>query len=185
MPTESILTRASRPADLPAIHDVHMAAFGPSEAPRIIRLVDEALSVPGSGRVLSLVAESEGLIVGHVLFTPATVETAGEPFTASILAPLAVHPDVQRQGIGARLIAAGFEALRDSGAELVFVLGDPAYYSRSGFEPATKRLVSPYPLPPAYADAWMVYALRPDCTDHIQGRVRCSPVLDHAELWGE
>jgi len=184
MPTDSILTRASQPADRPAIHDVHMAAFGPSEAPRIIRLVDEALDDRESVR--SLVAVREGRVVGHVLFTPATVETAGEPVTASILAPLAVHPDVQRQGIGARLIAAGFEVLRDSGAELVFVLGDPAYYTRFGFQPAAKRgLVSPYPLPPAYADAWMVYALRPVRLGRVKGRVRCAHALDHAELWAE
>ena len=186
MNQEPVQVRVSRPEDRSAIHDVHSAAFGPSEAPRIIQLVDEALSDRESGQVLSQVAEREGRVVGHVLFTPATVETGDAPVTASILAPLAVHPDVQRQGIGGRLIAAGIETLRDSGVALVFVLGDPAYYRRSGFEPVGELiLTAPYPLSPAYAEAWMVLALRPDFLGRVRGQVRCAPALDHEELWAE
>lgn len=178
--------RASRPADRSAIHDVHMAAFGPSEAPRIIRLVEEALDDPEAGAVLSLVAIQEGRIVGHVLFTPATVETTGKPVMSSILAPLAVHPAFQRQGIGRRLVESGFEMLRDSDVELVFVLGDPAYYSRFGFEPVGDRgPTAPYPLPLAYADAWMLFALHPGRLGAVDGRVRCAPALDHEALWVE
>ena len=163
-----------------------MAAFGPSEAPRIIRLVDEALGGHGPEPVLSLVAVRQGRIVGHVLFTPAAVETTGKPVTSSILAPLAVHPAFQRQGIGGGLVASGFEALRDSDVELVFVLGDPAYYSRFGFEPARHLgLMAPHPLPPEYADAWMVRALHPGLPGSVAGRVRCEPALAHPELWSE
>jgi len=163
-----------------------MAAFGPSEAPRIIRVVDEALGGHGPEPVLSLVAVRQGRIVGHVLFTPAMVETTGKPVTSSILAPLAIHPAFQRQGIGGGLIESGFAALRDSDVELAFVLGDPAYYSRFGFEPVGHRgPTAPYPLPPAYADAWMVFALHPGGLGGVEGRVRCAPALDHEELWIE
>jgi predicted N-acetyltransferase YhbS len=186
MTTESIQIRAARADELPVIHELLTAAFGPGEAPRIIRMVDEALDDRDAERVLSIVAVRAERIVGYVLFTPATVEGGGKPIQASILAPLAVHPDVQRRGIGRRLIESGFEALRRSDVERVFVLGDPAYYSRSGFEPVGHRgPTAPYTLPSAYADAWMQIALHPGGLGGIEGRVRCVPALDHEELWVE
>ncbi len=186
MNPESIEIRAARPADLPAIHALLTAAFGAEEAPRIVQLVNEALDDPSARPLLSLVAVDGKRVLGHVLFTHAEVETEAESLAASLLAPMAVHPDVQGQGIGGRLIAAGLEALGAMDVGLVFVLGHPGYYPRFGFEPAGARgLAAPYPIAHEQAAAWMVKALQPGLLDRGGGRVRCARALDYKELWVE
>jgi putative acetyltransferase len=89
---------------------------------------------------LSLVALEEGEVVGHVLFSPVAIrpEGLGEDFAAVGMGPVAVLPGRQRQGIGSRLIRAGLEEIRQQGHTAVVVLGDPHYYSRFGFEPASR-----------------------------------------------
>jgi putative acetyltransferase len=79
----------------------------------------------------SLVAERDGLIVGHVAFSP--VEIDGKSVDWYGLGPVAVRPDQQRQGVGVRLIEAGLDEIKALGARGCVVLGDPAYYSRFGF----------------------------------------------------
>ena len=84
------------------------------------------------------------------------------PFTAALLAPLAVMPGRQRQGIGGQLIEAGMRELVARGVALVFVLGYPDYYTRHGFSPAGRQgFEAPYPLTASQADAWMVRELLP------------------------
>ena len=185
MTTESIQIRAARPDDLPAIHELLTAAFGADEAPRIIRMVDEALADPSAQPLVSLLALDDDRVAGHVLFTHA--EVAGhEGVEASLLAPLAVHPDAQGKGIGGRLIASGFTALEAMDVALVFVLGHPDYYPRAGFEPAGGHgFIAPYPIPQQHAAAWMVKALRPGLLGRVAGPVRCAAALDHQELWVE
>lgn len=186
MDPEAIEIREARPEEIPAIHELLAAAFGVEEAPRISRMVDEALTDPTARPLLSLVACRGHRVVGHILFTHAEVETGDEPLAASLLAPMAVHPEVQGQGIGGRLIAAGLEALEAMDLGLVFVLGHPGYYPRSGFEPAgVHGLNAPYPIPEAHAAAWMVKALRSDLLGQVTGRVRCAAALNHGDLWVE
>ncbi|MCL7750131.1 N-acetyltransferase [Guyparkeria hydrothermalis] len=186
MNPESIEIRAARPDDRPAIHALLTAAFGAEEAPRIVQLVDEALEDPSARPLLSLVAVDGTRVLGHILFTRAEVDTGGEPLAASLLAPMAVHPEVQGQGIGGRLIAAGLEALEAMDVGLVFVLGHPGYYPRSGFEPAGRHgLSAPYPIPDEHAAAWMVKVLRSGLLGQVTGRVRCAAALDHGDLWVE
>ncbi len=91
----------------------------------------------GAG-TLSLVALEDGAVVGHVLFSPVTLTGAAEPLTVSGLGPVAVLPGRQRQGIGTRLIRAGLEEIRQQGWPAVVVMGSPRYYSRFGFEPASR-----------------------------------------------
>jgi putative acetyltransferase len=123
-----MLVRPERPTDAAAIHAVVAAAFPtPLEAALVDALRD-------AGRLtISLVAEIDGEIVGQVAFSPVT---AGPAKNGVGLAPLAVHPSHQSQGVGSRLIQAGLEACRSAGCGFVVVLGDPAYYSRFGFAPA-------------------------------------------------
>ena len=186
MTTESIQIRAARPDELPAIHELLTAAFGADEAPRIIRMVDEALADPSAQPLVSLVAIQDARVVGHVMFTHAEIDTGDEGVEASLLAPLAVHPDLQGTGIGGRLIAAGFTVLETKGVALAFVLGHPDYYPRAGFEPAGAHgFTAPYPIPEEHAAAWMVKALRPGLLGRVAGPVRCAAALDHEELWVE
>src|SRR5204863_5720749 len=88
------------------------------------------------GDALSLVAE-DGAIVGHILFTPVGVEDRGRHVLGMGLAPMAVLPNRQRQGIGSRLVRRGLDILRERGCPFVVVVGHPEYYPRFGFEPAS------------------------------------------------
>jgi hypothetical protein len=123
--------------------------------------------------------------VGHVLFTRARLP---EPdCAAALLAPLAVVPDRQGQGIGGRLIEQGVSRLADAGVALVFVLGWPDYYQRHGFEPVGSRgYDAPYPLLPEQANAWMMRALTDGFVERCRpGTVRCAQALDRPEYWIE
>lgn len=125
-----------------AIHELIVAAFPtPAEAELVDRLRTSAHPH------IALVAEDAGVVVGHILFTPVQLDT-NPSLSVQGLAPLAVSPDHQRQGIGAALIRAGLEACRQLGTGAVCVLGAPDYYGRFGFEPASLfGLKSVYPVP--------------------------------------
>ena len=123
--------RPEKPQDIAAIYAVNAAAF-PTEAEA--KLVD-ALRDQGALTV-SLVAEHEGQIVGHIAFSPMTMEGPDSHLKAIGLAPVAVLPDVQRQGFGGQLVLAGIDACRKLGYDLVFLLGHTEYYPRFGFVPA-------------------------------------------------
>jgi putative acetyltransferase len=95
--------------------------------------------------IVSLVAIEEGSIVGHILFSELAVEVDGRTAKSAALAPLAVRPDRQRQGIGSKLVETGLRVLRNRGYEAVIVLGQPDYYPRFGFSPSlTACLVAPF-----------------------------------------
>ncbi len=121
-----IVIRDQAPADRDAVRDVITAAFGqPDEADLVDRLGSDGDSV------ISLVAADGPAVVGHVLFSRMTA-----PFRALALAPVSVLPARQRTGIGSRLVRAGLERASEDGWQGVFVVGDPAWYSRFGFDAA-------------------------------------------------
>jgi putative acetyltransferase len=127
----SVLVRKEYPADIGAIHGLVAAAFpSPSEA----ELVD---ALRAAGRLsISLVAVEDGAFVGHVAFSPITVDDA----TLGLgLGPLAVRADRRRRGIGERLVRDGLALCRNAAVGLVVVLGDPRYYARFGFEAARRH----------------------------------------------
>ncbi len=125
--------RPERPEDSSLIRRVNELAFGqPTEADLVERLRQAC------AEAVSLVAE-DGEVVGHILFTPVIVERTGQPLLGMGLAPMAVRPDRQRQGIGSQLVRRGLSVLRQDGCPFVVVVGHPEYYPRFGFEPASKR----------------------------------------------
>jgi len=131
---ESIRIRAERPGDIPAVRVVNGRAFEQFvEADLVDRLRAEC------PEAISLVAESEDQIVGHILFTPALLPGEGETLQGMGLAPMAVLPEHQREGIGSRLVEAGLHILREQSCPFVIVLGHPKYYPRFGFEPASRH----------------------------------------------
>lgn len=87
---------------------------------------------------VSLVAEIGGRAVGHVLFSPVALDPEEPGFLCAGLGPVAVLPEFQRRGVGSALILAGLKESRDFGLSGVVLLGDPAYYSRFGFERASE-----------------------------------------------
>ena len=128
-----ITIRPEGPEDSSQIRQVDELAFGqPAEAGLVERLREACADA------LSLVAE-DGVIVGHILLTPVVVEGTGRHLVGMGLAPMAVLPDHQRQGIGSQLVRRGLGILRERGCPFVVVVGHPEYYPRFGFEPASKH----------------------------------------------
>lgn len=175
--------RKTSQSDREALVALHHAAFAADEGPSIVRLVEAMLADKTAEPRLSLVAERDGRVAGHIVFTRAEVETSAS-LSDRILAPLAVSPEVQRRGIGGALIRNGLARLRADGVGLVFVYGDPNYYTRHGFEPAMPHgLMPPHELPERYCDAWMVHALQPQLLGQVTGKLRCADTLMPAEHW--
>lgn len=168
-------------SDLQAVVSVERAAFGQDDEAELVR---DLLDDPSAQPRFSLLAWANERAVGHVLFTSARIDDASQPVSAAILAPLAVVPDAQRQGIGGRLIEQGMGVLSDRGVGLVFVAGHPDYYPRHGFEPAASHgFAPPFPMPPEHEDAWMVRALGKGLIGSIRGRVVCADALNRPEYW--
>lgn len=166
-----MIIRAETGADRAAVYDVNRLAFGqPDEAELVDRL-------RAAGRaIVSLVAVSDGTVVGHILFSPVTVEDGGAAPHWLGLAPMAVRPARQRSGIGAALVRAGLGAARAAGATAVVVLGHPQYYPRFGFTPASRAgLRCVYDAPD---EAFMAIELVAGGLAGRRGLVRYAPELD-------
>lgn len=173
--------RKTGTADLDDILRIHTAAFGQDEEAELVRAL---LQDPSAQPCLSLLALTDDGAVGHILFTAAQLEDSN--VACALLAPLAVEPVAQKQGIGGALIRHGLEHLGSMGVDLIFVLGYPDYYQRHGFEPAGRLgLDACYPIKDEQADAWMVQALRPGVLGTVSGRLKCAHALDRPEYWVE
>ena len=128
-----ISIREERPEDIPAVRQINALAFGRPEEANLVDTLRRA-----SGDVLSLVAVDRNEIVGHILFSPVSVDGRDGMVCGMGLAPMAVLPGRQRQGIGSVLVEHGLAILRERRCPFVVVLGHPAYYPRFGFKPASR-----------------------------------------------
>jgi predicted N-acetyltransferase YhbS len=161
------------------IRHIHKIAFKQDDE---AKLVGSLLKDDSAKPLLSLIAMVDGDPVGHILFTNAKI-IGDENTSAKILAPLAVVPKYQNGGIGGKLINEGLERLKETGTDMVFVLGYPNYYSRFGFEAAGRQgFEAPYPIAEKNAEAWMVRILRPV---KAKGKVNCAKSLDKKQYWIE
>lgn len=173
--------RESSDSDLNDVLFVEREAFGEDDEAELVR---DLLEDPSAKPLFSLLAFQGDRPVGHILFTKVRLTNSSQK--AAILAPLAVVPDSQKQGIGGKLIEEGLELLSKSGVELVFVLGHPEYYPRHGFQPAgCLGFEASYPIPEEHADAWMVRALSPGVIGSVRGKVICADALNKPEYWLE
>ena len=178
--------RKSTESDRTKIKFVHTKAFGKQKGPEIAKLANDLLDDRTAMPILSLVATEHEKIIGHIIFTKVKVSQTTESVSAQILAPLAILPNDQNKGIGGKLIREGLSQLKQSGVELVFVLGHPDYYPRSGFTPAgALGYEAPYHIPEEHAGAWMVQELRSGVIGRVKGKVQCSEVLNQPEHWRE
>jgi len=164
------MIRSESPEDHPAVRRVLELAFGSSsEADLVDALRDQAYPH------ISLIAEAEGEIVGHIFFSPVSIESPEGSFAAMGLAPMAVLPDYQNKGIGSELVRAGLNECRRIGHEVIVVLGHPKYYPRFGFGPAsTKGIRSEYDVPD---DVFMVAELTPGALRRRKGLVKYHPAF--------
>jgi putative acetyltransferase len=161
-----VSVRPESPADRDGIREVNRAAFGQEDEARLV----DALRTGGHVRV-SLVAEENGRVVGHILFSELPIATQVGTVEALALAPLAVAPSRQRRGIGSVLTREGLRASRSAGHRIVVVLGHPEFYPRFGFSARlAERLKSPFSGP-----AFMAAELVPGALEGVEGAVIYPP----------
>lgn len=129
-----ITIRPERPEDITHVRAINEQAFGQASEADIVDTLRQVCP-----EVISLVAEDQGLLVGHILFTPVVIESGVRRIQGMGLAPMTVMPDRQRQGIGTELVNDGLRVLRDRRFAFVIVLGHPEYYPRFGFERASNH----------------------------------------------
>jgi putative acetyltransferase len=162
--------RAETPGDHERVTEVNESAFGQTDEAALVSVLRR-----NAKPYISLVAEFDGIIVGHIFFSPVsfspTSAAAGASELSAVgLAPMAVAPEFQRQGIGSELIRHGLEECRRRGHDLVVVVGHPEYYPRFGFETAsTKRVQCEFTVPD---EAFMVAELKPGVLAGRAGVVR-------------
>jgi putative acetyltransferase len=172
--------RESVKIDKDVIRKVHQNAFGESEGEIVSQLAINILEDKSASPILSLVVEQSNKIIGNVIFSSVKIEDNDEKIRAYILAPLAVAKDTQGKGVGTALINQGLGILKERGANLVFVYGDPNYYKRTGFK-AGHNLKPPYNL--EYPEAWMVKELTQGALAKAEGMVKCASSLNSQEYW--
>lgn len=167
--------RESADQDRAAIEALYPRAF-PDED--LLALVRDLLREPVL--TLSIVAVADSAVVGNVIFTKCAVD--GWDGRGALLAPLAVAPGHQKQGIGSALVRAGLRRLEEAGIGLVFVLGDPAYYGRLGFAPELS-VRTPYPLPAGWESAWQSQSLGTDTMPPSTGAIQLPERWLDPTLW--
>lgn len=160
--------RAERTEDHPAVYRVNQLAFGQANEADLVDALREK-----AAPIISLVAALDGEVVGHIFFSPVTVESEEAAFTAMGLAPMAVLPTHQNQGVGSLLVREGLMECRRLGYDIVVVLGHPNYYPRFGFVPASsKGLRCEYDVPD---EVFMVTELKPGVLAGYSGLVKYHP----------
>ncbi len=170
--TPGITIRPERPTDALAVADLLEQAFGGTGEVNLVAALRWQAAV-----TVALVALVNAQVVGHILCSPVTLEVDPAYAKAVALAPLAVLPGYQRQGIGGQLIQAGLAACREAGYALVVVLGHPDYYPAYGFQPAKRYGLTCAYVPPD-DDAFMVQELQPGALAGRHGRVTFHPEFD-------
>jgi putative acetyltransferase len=131
-----VLIREERAADHDQVREVHSRAFGDHGVNVVVPLLEDLRRSLTTEPGLSLVACEGDTVVGHTLFTRSLLDAPAWLVDVAVLSPIGVLPEYQRRGIGAGLVERGLARLDDRGVPVVFLEGDPAYYSRLGFQPA-------------------------------------------------
>lgn len=153
---ENITVRPETAEDIRAIDVVNISAFqGEGEA----RLVTALREMSGNTNILSLVAEFNSRIVGHLMLSPVVIHQADQDLTAMALAPMSVVPSQSHRGIGSELVEASIETAKQKGYKVILVAGHPEFYRRFGFREASEwGITSNLPVP---EDVLQVLELQP------------------------
>lgn len=166
-----IRVRSETPADHARVDEIQRTAFGRDEEAALVRALREQAHPQ-----ISLVAERDGALVGHVFLSPVTIEGPRASPPAGGLAPVGVAPEHQGEGVGGALVCAGLREAAAIGWQAVFLLGDRAYYARFGFTlaaPADLRYESGL-----FDAAFQMIELVPGALAGQRGRVRYHEAFD-------
>jgi putative acetyltransferase len=173
--------RIATSLDRDDVRGVYLAAFGEGEREIVSKLAVHLLSEETTPQTFSLVAETEGAVVGHVAFSPVAIG-ANENCQGYILAPLGVKPEYQKRRIGAKLVESGMQQLSRMGVDILFVYGDPGYYSRFGFSVnAAVGYTPPYRL--RFPFGWQGMVLKERSTERSPTKITCVASLCDPALW--
>jgi putative acetyltransferase len=176
-----MLVREATTIDRDDIHGINWSAFPESEREIVARLAVDLLGENSTPQTISLVAETDGAVVGHVAFSPVTI-VKNESLRGYILAPLAVKPGFQKHGIGSKLVKSGIQQLSRMGVNILFVYGDPEYYGRFGFSAAVAEgFIPPYAL--QYFFGWQGIVLNEYSSAESAAKIACVASLCDAALW--
>lgn len=160
-----MIIRPERIEDIQKIRSINLEAFNTeAEADLVEALRDSGIPL------ISLVAEQDGESVGHILFSPMTLEQGGSRTSIAGLAPMAVLPACQNKGIGSMLVEEGLVYCKNAGYAAVVVLGHPHYYPRFGFVPSISYgITSEYDVPP---EVFMAKQLKEGALANCNGMVK-------------
>jgi predicted N-acetyltransferase YhbS len=173
---QTITIRKETPSDHHFVIELTQKAFETLEISEHNegQLVDKLRKAPGFIDELSLVAELDRQVVGHILFTPIIIDNERQQFQSLILAPVSVLPEFQNIGIGGQLIRTGHQKAKELGFQSVILLGHPAYYPRFGYKPAsTWGIKTQIPLPSD--DVFMAVELAEGGLNGVSGMVIFPP----------
>lgn len=162
----NVTIRQEQPGDYESIKRLNDEAFGQENEGRMVNALRKTSKFITS---LSLIAEMNNNILGHILFYPVTIKTDKGNYDVLSLAPLAVLPADQNKGIGSKLVKKGLEHCKETDFDVVIVVGHPNYYPRFGFKPASKWNIK-LPLD-APEEAFMVLELKENTLDRYAGTV--------------
>ena len=167
-------------SDSESIRNVHFQAFDKSEAQMVSDFAVNLLNEKSPIKIISLVAIQNNEVVGHTAFSPVYFKDNSEHF-AYILAPLAVSPKHQKNKIGSALVKYGLDTISNIGSFIVFVYGDPQYYSRFGFKTDLAKNFTPqHSL--QYPEGW--HALKLNSSVFPEGgTIKCVDSLNDPNLW--
>jgi predicted N-acetyltransferase YhbS len=166
--------------DAGGIKQLHLEAFDNSEAELISHFAVNLLHEKTATKIISLVAIDNDLMIGHTAFSPVFLDSTNEHF-GYILAPLAVLPAYQRNGVGSTIVKHGLDTISSLGGFLVFVYGDPRYYYRFGFTTdLAQNFTPPYTL--QYPEGWQAMKLNSTVFPK-GGKFKCVNSLNESKLW--
>jgi len=173
--------RTATNQDRDDVHRVYLCAFPEGESKIVSKLAIDLLSEKTTPQTISLVAETDGAIIGHIAFSPVIIDN-NEIFQGYILAPLGVKPNYQKRRIGSKLIEHGILQLSVMGINVVFVYGDPKYYGRFGFSAdAAYQYNTPYKL--QYPFGWQAIVLNECDIKKPPVAITCVTSLCDPKLW--
>jgi putative acetyltransferase len=160
-----MLIRLEQETDRQQIRTINTRAFDTSAEANLVDILRRS-GVP----LISLVAEENGQLIGHILFSPITLQGQTDAPAIAGLGPMAVLPDWQGQGVGGHLVTAGLKYCSEAGYDAVVVLGHPEYYPRFGFVPASRfNIKSEYEVPD---EVFMLKELKPATLTGIEGIIQ-------------
>ena len=168
-------------ADLISVQKVIETSFPDEENEEISQFAFDLSTETSSPQIVSLIAKVDNQIIGYVSYSPIFLKS-DTIISGYILAPLAVSPEHQKQGVGSNLINSGIDLLTKEGADALLVYGDPSYYERFGFkEEVGRSFVPPYPL--QYPVGWTGMMLNDTALPEEPIKFECVTALSKPDLW--